>query len=182
MNLLDLVIGLIVLLFAFQGFRNGIVREVLTIAGVVFAIFVALRLMEPLAGLLNPFLDHREDVIILISGLVLFTATFILVLVIAMLIRKFLEFIKLNIINRLFGFAFGGLKSVIAVSAVLLLLAGLDMPHEETRQGSFLYPYIIPVAPAAYNLAASAFPGSSDFMRQVQETLDENNPILNLSL
>lgn len=184
MNLLDVVILLPMILFALLGFRNGIVREVLTIAGVILAVFIAFQFMEDLAGMLVPYLDQSRDVIRLLSGLILFSATFILVLCIALLIQKFLEIIKLSLINRLLGFLFGGLKYGIAVSAILILLAGLNLPAEETRDESVTYPYIIRLAPAAFNMIAAVYPGSDDFINQIQKTFDntevfENLPIFN---
>jgi membrane protein required for colicin V production len=182
MNLLDVFILLMVLVFAIQGYRNGIVREVLTIVGVIFAVFIAFQYMNELAEMLMPYFDQPEDVITLISGLIMFTATFVLVLTIAFLIRKFLELIKLNIINRIFGSIFGGLKSAIAVSAILLLFAGFGIPGDETRNDSLTYPYIIQLAPAAFNMVAAAIPGTENFVNRIEETLDETNPIKHLPI
>lgn len=182
MNLLDLAILLPIALFAYRGYRNGIVREVLAIAGVVFAVFVAFQFMEELSGLLEPLINQPKDIITLISGLILFAATLILVLTIALLIRKFLELLRLNLINRLFGFLFGGLKAGIAISAVLLLLAGFNIPDKDTRTGSVSYAYVIQIAPAVYNLIISVYPGSKDFVNKMRSTLDETNPIQNLPI
>jgi membrane protein required for colicin V production len=182
MNLLDIVILLIVIVFAFQGYRNGIVKEVLTIVGVIFAVFIAFRYMNELADMLIPHFDQSEDVIILISGLIMFSATLILILTIAYLIRKFLELIKLNIINRIFGSIFGGLKSAIIISAVLLLFAGFGLPGEEARSESITYPYVIQLAPAAFNMVAAALPGTENFVNRIEETLDEANPMKHLPI
>jgi membrane protein required for colicin V production len=182
MNFLDLAILLPILLFAFQGYRNGVVREILTIAGVIFAVFVAFQYMGELAEVLIPLFDQPDDIMILISGIIMFSAVFILVLTIAFLIRKFLEFIKLNTLNRIFGFIFGGLKSGIAISALLLLFAGFGLPGEETRNQSITYSYIIHLAPKAFNMVASIYPGSGDFVNKIEETLDESNPIKHLPI
>lgn len=182
MNILDLAILLPILLFAFQGYRNGIVREILTIIGVVFAVFIAFHFMDDLAGILKPLFDQPDDIVILISGVILFAAVFILVMTIAFLIRKFLELIKLNLVNRIFGLIFGGLKAGIAISALLLLFAGFGLPGEETRNNSVTYPYVIHLAPAAFNIVASVYPGSGDFINKIEHTLDESNPIKHLPI
>jgi membrane protein required for colicin V production len=182
MNLLDVIILLMVAVFAIQGYRNGIVQEVLTIVGVIFAVFVSFQFMNELAEMLIPHMDQSEDVIALIAGLILFTATFILVMAIAFLIRKFLELIKLNFINRIFGSIFGGLKSAIAISALLLLFAGFGIPGEETRNESLTYPYVIQLAPAAFNLVAAAIPGTENFVNRIDHTLDETNPMKHLPI
>jgi len=182
MNLLDLAILLPIAFFAYKGYRNGIVWEVLSIIGVIFAVFIAFQFMEQLAGMVEPYIDQPKDIITLISGAILFAATLILVLTIALLIRKFLEFLRLNLVNRLFGLIFGGLKAGIVISAVLLLLAGFNVPDDETRTGSLSYAYVIQVAPAVYNLITSVYPESEDFVNKIRNTLDETNPIKNLSI
>jgi len=182
MNLLDLAILIPIALFALQGFRNGIVREVFTIIGVILAVFIAFQYMEDMAFLVNLVIDQPEDVVTLIAGFILFMATFILVLTIAFLIRIFLEFIKLNTINRIFGLFFGSLKAGIAVSAILLLFAGFGLPGDETRSNSITYPIVIQLAPAAYNLVAAVYPGTSDFVSKIEDTLDETNPMQHLPI
>src|SRR5690625_4634188 len=115
MNLLDLGILATLILFAIFGFRNGIVREVLTIIGLVVAIYVAFRYMEDAALWLSELTSQTLSAeVTLVTGLILFTLTFILFLLLAFLIRRFLEAIHLNIINRILGFIFGGdRKSVV---------------------------------------------------------------------
>lgn len=169
MNLLDLGILATLILFAIFGFRNGIVREVLTIIGLVVAIYVAFRYMEDAAIWLSELTSQTLSAeVTLVTGLILFTLTFILFLLLAFLIRRFLEAIHLNIINRILGFIFGGVKAGIAVSALLLLLGMFGVPDEETRQESILYPRILEVAPAAYDLIAGILPESGNFMEQFQ--------------
>lgn len=169
MSLLDLGILATLTLFAIFGFRNGIVRELLTIIGLVVAIYVAFRFMEDAALWLSQLTSQTLSAeVTLVTGLILFTVTFILFLLLAFLIRRFLEAIHLNIINRILGFIFGGLKAGIAVSAILLLLGLFGVPDEETRQESIVYPRILKVAPAAYDLIAGVLPGSGQFMEQFQ--------------
>jgi len=169
MNLLDLGILATLILFAIFGFRNGIVREVLTIIGLVVAIYVAFRYMEDAALWLSELTSQTLSAeVTLVTGLILFTLTFILFLLLAFLIRRFLEAIHLNIINRILGFIFGGVKAGIAVSALLLLLGMFGVPDEETRRESVLYSQILEVAPAAYDLIAGVLPESGRFMEQFQ--------------
>jgi len=169
MNLLDLGILATLILFAIFGFRNGIVREILTIIGLVVAIYVAFRYMEDAAMWLTELTSQTLSAeVTLVTGLILFTLTFILFLLLAFLIRRFLEAIHLNIINRILGFIFGGVKAGIAVSALLLLLGMFGVPDAETRRESILYPQILEVAPAAYDLIAGVLPESGQFMEQFQ--------------
>ena len=167
MSLLDLGILATLTLFAIFGFRNGIVRELFTIIGLVVAIYIAFRYMEDAAMWLSGMTGQTLSAeVTLVTGLILFTITFILFLLLAFLIRRLLEAIYLNIINRILGSAFGAVKAGIAISAILLLLGMFGVPDEETRRESILYPHILKVAPAAYNLIAGVLPGAGEFMEQ----------------
>jgi len=179
MNLLDFLILLPIAYFCYRGFMNGIIREVLGIAGIILAVFLTFRYMDQLSTIIRPLFDEKASVIPFISGLVIFIGTLLVVNVIAYLAKKILQTIKLNFINRLFGLAFGFLKSGIIVSAVLLILAGFNVPSQQSREESATYPYIIYLAPWAYDSVATIFPGAEDFSTTVQKTLKQYNPIEN---
>ncbi len=181
MNLVDLFILAPILLFALFGLRNGLIREVFLIVGVILSVFVAFRFMENLASIFLPYTEQSPDTIIIFAGFFLFLVTFIGIMILAYLFRRMLEIIQLNLINRLLGMLFGGLKGAVIVSAVLLLFAGIDRPDEEAREESILYSYVVPVAPAAYNAVAAVWPESEKFIENIRSTLDENNPLQELT-
>ncbi|MFH5832087.1 CvpA family protein [Halalkalibaculum sp. DA3122] len=179
MNLLDLIILLPLLYFAYRGFVNGLIKEVLSIAGIVLAVFLTFEYMDTLNKLIGPFFGGDESYIPFISGAILFIGTIVVVQVIAHLSRKMLEAVNLNFINRISGMAFGVLKSGIVISAILLILAGFNQPSEEVRNESVTYSNIVYLAPLAYDLVASAWPGAENFSDTIHKTLDEYNPIQN---
>lgn len=163
MSLFDLAILLILVFFSFQGFRNGLVKEVLTLSGLVVALFVALYYMDPLAGWISGVVDLSEEGASVLSATLLFTAVFLIALITAHLIRKFLEVIHLNLLNRLLGLIFGGVKSALAISLVLILLAGWNFPGEEVRQDSLIYSYILNLGPMLFERLETLLPeGSSE--------------------
>lgn len=176
MSLLDLAFLFVILVFAFQGFRNGIVREVLGIAGLVVAMLVAVRYMDPLGDMLGRFLEQSRELLELWAAVILFSAVFTLALSVALLIRKMLEAVRLNMINRLFGFFFGGVKSAIAIALFMLFLAGLELPSEETRRASFLYPKIMRIVPNTFQLLALVFPGAAAAFDRFEEMLGPVDP------
>lgn len=158
MSLFDLAILLIIVFFSFQGFRNGLVKEILTLAGLVVALFVALHYMDLVAGWISGVVDLSEEGASVLAATLLFTAVFVIALLTAHLIRKFLEVIHMNLLNRLLGLAFGGLKSALAVSLVLILLAGLGIPGEEMRQNSLIYSYILNLGPILFERLETLLP------------------------
>jgi membrane protein required for colicin V production len=179
MNLLDTLILLPIAYFCYRGFMNGVIKEVLSIVGIILAVFFTFRFMEPVGNLISPLFEEQTAIIPFVSGLAIFIGTVALVNLIAFLSKKFLETIKLNFVNRLSGLAFGFLKSGIVISAILLILAGFNLPSQQAREDSFTYPYIIYLAPWTYDAVATIWPGTEDFTNTVENTLKQYNPIKN---
>lgn len=179
MNILDFLIVLPIAYFCYRGFVNGLIKEVLSIVGIILAVFLTFQYMEPIGEFISPFFEPKSSVVPFVSALIIFISTLGVVHLVAYLSRKFLETVKLNFINRLSGAAFGFIKSGIVISAILLILAGFNIPSEETRQDSATYPYIVYVAPWAYDAVASIYPGAEDFTATIKKTLENYNPIEN---
>lgn len=179
MNIVDLLIITPILYFAYRGFVNGIIKEVFSIAGILLAVFLTFELMDPTGDLIRPLFPENASYIPFVSGSLIFIATVAAVQLAAFLLKKFLETINLNVINRISGLVFGFLKSSIVVSALLLLLAGFGFPAQQSRNNSLTYGAVIHVAPVAYNTVATLFPGAGDFTETVEETLQNYNPIKN---
>lgn len=182
MNLLDFLILLPIAFFCYRGFVNGIIKEVLSIVGIIVGVFLTFQYMDPVGEAISPFFKEGASFVPFISAIIIFIGTLVVVHLVAYLSKKFLETIKLNFANRLAGAAFGFLKSGIVISALLLILAGFSMPSQETRQESATYTYIIYLAPWAYDTVALVYPGADNFSTTIQKALEQYNPIENFPI
>src|SRR5690625_6429918 len=77
--------------------------------------------------------------------------------------EKIVDFINLGGVNKLAGLAFGALKSVILISAFLLLLTAISIPSENNRNSSLLYDHVIFAAPLAFDMIATIYPEADSF-------------------
>lgn len=179
MNLIDFLILIPIAYFAYRGFVNGIIKEVLSIIGIILGVFLTFQYMDPVGAAINPLFEEGASFVPFISAIIIFVGTLSIVHLAAFLSKKFLETIKLNFINRIAGAIFGFLKSGIVISAILLILAGFSYPSEDARQNSTTYPYVIYLAPWSYDTVASVYPGAKNFRTTIQKTLEQNNPIEN---
>lgn len=179
MNLLDYLILIPILFFCYRGFVNGIIQEVLSIVGIILAVFLSFQYMDAVGSLIRPMFSENAGYIPFLSGALIFIGTVAAVQLIAFLAKKFLETVKLNFLNRLAGLGFGFLKSGIVISALLLILAGFNLPSKEARDNSVAYPYIIYLAPYTYDTVAYIYPGAEYFTETIDKTLDRYNPIEN---
>ena len=179
MNILDFLILLPIAFFAYRGFKNGLIHEVLGIVGIILAVFLTFQYMDAAASYIRPFFEEGASYIPFVAALLIFIGTLVIVNIIAFASKKFLETIRLNFINRIAGLGFGALKCGIIISALLLVIAGFNMPSEKVRNESAAYPYVIYLAPWAYDTVATIYPGAEDFAQTIEKTIDEHNPIEN---
>ena len=177
MNLLDFLILIPILYFCYKGARNGLVGEVLGIAGIIIGVFLTFHYMDDMADIIRPFIEGDPNYLPFLAGAIIFLGTLIIIQIIAVLLRRFLKVIKLNFVNRILGFFFGLLKGGIIVSAILLLMAGFNQPSEESREKSVSYEYVIYLAPWAYNAVAT-----ENFSRTIQNTLNKYSPVENFPI
>ncbi len=181
MEILDLIIAVPLLYFAYKGAVNGFVKEVLNIIGITLAIFLTFKYMDALSVLIEPFFeDQAATYIPFLSAALLFLGTLCVVGLVAYLTKELLKAVKLSALNRLLGAAFGILKSGMIISTILLLLAGFNIPKEEVRDNSILYPYIIYLGPWTYEAVAFIYPGAEGYTETIQENLSKYNPVKNL--
>lgn len=177
MTLLDLFILIPLAFVLYRGLSNGLVSEVLGIVGIILAVFLTFRYMDPASDLIRPFFSADAPYIPFVAGSLVFILTLSAVHMAAHLIRRFLEAVHLHWINRLAGGIFGLAKGAILISALLLILAGFNFPSEQARDRSVSYAWIIQAAPMAYDAVASAFPEVENFADTIRETLEEYDPI-----
>jgi membrane protein required for colicin V production len=183
MHILDLIIAVPLLYFIYKGAVNGIVKEILNIVGITLAVFLTFNYMDALSIIIAPFFEEDASPYIpFLSAAVLFIGTLTIVARVGYLTKEFLKAIKLSTVNRVAGALFGLLKSGLVVSTFLLLAAGFNIPKEEVRNESLLYPYIIYLGPWAYDAVAVIYPGAENYTETIQENLSNYNPIDNLPI
>ena len=181
MHILDLVIAVPLLYFGYKGAVNGLVKEVLNIVGITLAIFLTFKYMDAFSLIIKPFFeDDTAAYIPFISAAILFIGTLAVVALIAYLTKELLKAVKLSMVNRILGATFGVLKSGMVVSTIILLLAGFNIPKDEVRNDSILYPYIIYLGPWTYEAVAFIYPGAEGFTDNLKENLSEYNPLENI--
>lgn len=180
MLLLDLIIATPILYFGYKGAMNGLVKEVMNIVGIILAIFLTFNYLDAFTEIVAPLFEEGASYVPFVSGALLFIGTLGVVALIAYLTKELLEAVKLGVVNRALGAAFGALKSGMVVSAILLLLAGFNIPGEDSRQESYLYPAVIYLAPMTYNTVAVIVPGAENYTETLKKNIGDHNPLENI--
>lgn len=181
MNLLDLLIIAPVGYFAWKGLYNGFIKELFSLAGLFIAVFITFRYMHEVAALLSPYIQG-SDTATIAAGILTFVVILILVQALIFWMEKIVDLINLGGVNKLAGLAFGALKSVILISAFLLLLTAISIPSENNRNSSLLYDHVIFAAPLAFDMIATIYPEADSFVQTIEKSLQENNPLRSLPI
>jgi|DewCreStandDraft_2_1066082.scaffolds.fasta_scaffold00307_20 membrane protein required for colicin V production len=166
MNWLDPVIVLVVAWFAVNAFRAGIIREVVTLIGLVVGIVAAGLYYDSLAQEVLLFIDN-EVAARALGFVLLLGSLFLMGQLVAYLLRGLASLLMLGWADQLLGLAFGVLKGLLLVQALLILFVtypqlGLDKAVED----SALAPHFLDSSRPLLQLLPDEFSPSAWQVRQ----------------
>jgi membrane protein required for colicin V production len=108
---------------------RGIVKEVVSLAGWIAALFVANAYAEVLAQMMPDSLTSEVGRLIA-AFIVLFIATRLLVALIGRAVQELVKATGLSLIDRMFGSIFGVARGLVIVLALVLLCGATAIPQQ----------------------------------------------------
>lgn len=143
MNVIDIVLGSLILFGLVRGLMKGLFVEIASIVALVAGIYGAIHFSNFAAEFLESKVDWSEKTIAILAFAITFV---IIVLTIAMAgkaLTKLADFAALGIINKLAGAVFGALKIGLILSVVLIIFDKMNkkipFADEEDLEESVLY-------------------------------------------
>ena len=144
LNPLDWAIGMVVAVSVVSAFMRGLIRSVLSLAGlvlsVVLAAYNAAALARVLVRWIAPF--AVAEIAAFVSIVLL---TFAALSLLGHFMRRAAEAVGLGFFDRLAGAVFGAVRAVVLLSALALPLAALT-PRFTWMRDSVLLPYLLRAA------------------------------------
>ncbi len=143
MNVLDIILIAVMVLFAARGLMRGILKEAVSLGSILLGIFLASKLHHTI----EPYLAiHIEDPgsVQAASYLVIFLLAVGLIWLLAKVVRDVFKFELTGWIDHALGAAFGLVEGAI-LSCIALLMLGTFMPQAAFLQESQLAPRAEPV-------------------------------------
>ncbi len=153
MNYLDIIIGIILILFALGGLRNGIIKEAFSLVAFLGGIYGAIRLSDIVGKWLSNLIEVSQEWMSVISFIIVFIALALLINWLGNILSNLVASLNLGFIDKIGGVVFGVAKGFLLVGVLILLLDffGIkDALKEETRENSKLYKYSEKVAAWIY--------------------------------
>lgn len=154
MNILDLIIGIILIIFALSGLRKGLIVEAFNLASYIIGVYGAMYFSEVVSNKLSDAIHVNPEYMMLIAFILTFIVFLIIVRYLAILISKLVEAIHLGFFDKIGGLVFGGLKGALIVSLCIMALnifGSGDVINKELRGQSFLYTQTENIANTLYN-------------------------------
>ncbi|HBL71771.1 MAG TPA: hypothetical protein DD409_02105 [Bacteroidales bacterium] len=153
MGWLDVVLGILLALNIFSGFKHGFFEEVAGFAGLIAGLFVALAIDDEVSCLLATQLGVGHTWSSILGFFLPFIAVILVFLAGAKLFTHFFKALSLGWLNRLAGAAFSLLKGLLILSILLNLYERVD--EDKSLLGSqiarsSLYEPVRRVAPSIF--------------------------------
>lgn len=129
MNSLDLVLLVILTLFALKGALRGLLREVCSLVGLLAATLVASSFYAPLASQLQQWLQLPLLLCVTLVVLLLFLLTMAFFAALGGLLSRVVRLLFLGWFNRVLGALFGLTQGLVLLALVLYGLAQIPLPE-----------------------------------------------------
>lgn len=154
MNYIDLILILLLLFAAINGFRRGLISEIASLAALVLGVWGAIEFSYITSEFLTESMGWEINHLNLISFVITFIVIVILVHLVASSLSKLVEAAMLGWANRITGLVFGVVKTAFILSILLLIFNKIDedvhILSQETKMNSQLYEPIRKFAPSVF--------------------------------
>jgi membrane protein required for colicin V production len=170
---LDLFIGLFLLWGAYQGYRKGLLLEIIAIAAFVIAVIVGFKLLNVSLSFLSPYVGGNNRYLPYFGFSIIFFPIMFLINKLGRLLRNSLRYTLFGSFDSMAGAIVGIFTWAFGVSAFLWLInaAGITLPYITTEH-SYLYPIVKPIAPRVIQKASEIFPLGSDLLYSLKNLLE----------
>lgn len=125
MNILDIVLIIILLLFTYWGYRKGFVKSIFNIAAIVLAFMFTSKLAAMLYGMVadNPtFNSIPPNLMSILVSIVSFIIIYLIVRIIGSVLSKALNMVLLGLPDRILGGFFGIIKGIFIISIIIFII------------------------------------------------------------
>jgi len=152
MNWFDLLVGILLLIAFINGYRKGLITQLVGLATIVLAAIFGGRLAEKILPEINRLMELSPNAARVLSFVLAFALIAIVLSLIGRFIQKFIDVVFLSFINRLLGSVIAAGTMMLLLSIILNLVLMLDknetVINREIRKKSFFFERVEAVVPA----------------------------------
>lgn len=175
MRTLDLLILVPLVWGAFNGYRKGLLIEIIAVIAFVVAMIIGFKFLGFGIDLLSPYISRElaRKLLPWLGFSIIFFPVIFMINQMGYSLRRSLKYTLLGTFDSVAGAAVGLFTWVFGISVLFWLFSymGVKVPSRQT-DGTFLYPYIIPVAPKVMDKAAVWVPKGLETGKQWRAKID----------
>ncbi len=169
MDTLDIIISILVLIPALLGLKNGLLRSIFSLAGIITGLFIATRYNDSVTSFFS-FLKFEPKVVSFISFIAIVLFIYFISVYAAGKISGLNSVTKT--FDRLLGAVFGIFKGLIIASLFLILTTkSFDLFSKETVSKSKFYADIVRISPQVYDFIIKLFPDAKNFYEELNNLI-----------
>jgi membrane protein required for colicin V production len=157
MNLLDIILLVLLVPGTIRGISKGLLEQVVTLIGVVLAVYMAYHFSEPVCTWLDQYINVSETALHVVGFIVMLLGVLIIVMCLAKVLTHVADAASLGWLNRALGFVFAIAVSALILSVLIILFDTLNAKIELVKTpilnetvlyghlrdlGYFVFPYL----------------------------------------
>ena len=144
MNWLDIVILVPLAFFAWQGFKNGFIMEIFTLAALILGIWASLEFSYIAEKFLVNQFNLKTDYLHIISFIVTFIIVVVAVNLLGKVVEKIFHAIAFGALDKVLGGVFGVVKGIVFLTILVYVFDSFNMKKgliaDDVKEESTLYP------------------------------------------
>ncbi|MFD2248562.1 CvpA family protein [Pontibacter ruber] len=159
MSTFDFFLILPIAFGAFQGFRKGLLLELVSLVALVLAILGGLKLLDTALPVMKEFIGDAGGLLPYVTFLVVFVGIILLIHLGGLFLKKIIDFTPFGLFDNFLGGVLGALKWCLALSMLFYVsdMAGISVTSE-TASASMVYPVVLKSTPYALDILSYLLP------------------------
>ncbi len=162
MNGFDIIFLIVLVLGAWKGWSNGLLKEVLGLVGVFVGLYAAYLLYEQVGYELAPHIGTSPSVASIIAFILIWIGVPIILSLLGSLLTKVLEWVGLEGFNGMGGAFIGLVKYALILGICCNVLAITHLVKEDSQHNSLLFEPLRKTTSLAFDLAKSQWRGAKE--------------------
>ncbi|MCK9206395.1 MAG: CvpA family protein [Salinivirgaceae bacterium] len=152
-NIFDVVVIGLLVWGAFHGFNKGIIASAASLAALLLGVWGAIKFSGLVAGFLSRWIHTDERATNIIAFAVVFIIIVIAIHLIAKALESLTEAVAMGMVNKVFGSAFGVLKSAFIISVLIVIVHAIkpETMSPGFKQKSLFYKPMASFAPTIFH-------------------------------
>lgn len=168
MNFLDIIVAILLGLGIIRGLRNGVIREVAGLLGVILGIWAGLRLAFLFADYYREHIDINEKLLPFLAFLTAFVLALVAVLLLGRILDRIVKAAQLSLLNKILGAVFGVLKWAFITGSILNVAGHSGYLPASVKQGSVTYPYVTGYTTTVTEYSIGLIPQAGNVFREME--------------